>query len=322
MEFGGGFYCFSVAKPTEYCRLLMKKLNKTILFLCLLALCSKAISDSAYDDYFTEQNGNDSLTDDELKILEDLQKADKVGVDGFGLQGSVSKPGEIVFTFGASRPTIVCAVLELCDIALEKGEKINTVQIGDAARWIVDSAVSGTGNDEVQHLVIKPLDNALKTSMVITTDKRTYHLSLKSSITDFMPQIRFIYPEDTLAKLNQLQEKKQKEDERNVIPGTGVNINDLNFNYEIEGDEKIRPTRVYHDRQKSYIEFPEKAVYSPLPALVIVNKVNLFSEDDLQIANYRIVNNRYIVDGIIERARLILGDNDDALTVDIIYKEE
>ena len=42
----------------------------------------------------------------------------------------------------------------------------------------------------------------------------------------------------------------------------------------------------------------------------------------MQIANYRIVNNRYIVDGIIERARLILGDNDDALTVDIIYKEE
>ena len=158
--------------------------------------------------------------------------------------------------------------------------------------------------------------------MVITTDRRTYHLRLKSSITDFMPQIRFIYPEDALAKLNKLKEKKQQDDERNVISGTGININDLNFNYLIEGDEKIKPTRVYHDGQKTYIEFPEKAIYAPLPALVIVNKVNFFSEDDLQTANYRIVKNRYIADGVIERARLILGDNDDALTVDIIYKDK
>lgn len=300
----------------------MNKLSKTFLFLCSITICSNTIADSAYDDYFMEQNGNDFLTDEDLKALEDLQKADRSGVDGFGLQGSVSKPGEMVFTFGASRPTIVCAVLELCDIALEKGEKINTVQIGDAARWLVDSAVSGTGNDEVQHLVVKPLDNALKTSMVITTDRRTYHLRLKSSITDFMPQIRFIYPEDALAKLNKLKEKKQQDDERNVISGTGININDLNFNYLIEGDEKIKPTRVYHDGQKTYIEFPEKAIYAPLPALVIVNKVNFFSEDDLQTANYRIVKNRYIADGVIERARLILGDNDDALTVDIIYKDK
>ena len=300
----------------------MNKLYKTILFLCSLTLCTKTIADSAYDDYFMEQNGNDFLSDEDLKVLEDLQNAEQTGVNDMGLNGSVSKPGEIVFTFGASRPTIVCAVLELCDIALEKGEKINTVQIGDAARWLVDSAVSGAGNDEIQHLVIKPLDNALKTSMVITTDRRTYHLRLKSSLTDFMPQIRFIYPEDTLAKLNKIKEKKQKENERNVILGTGVNINDLNFNYEIEGDDKIKPTRVYHDGQKTYIEFPERAVYAPLPALVIVNKVNFFAEDDLQIANYRIVKNRYIADGIIERARLILGDNDDALTVDIVYKDE
>ena len=141
----------------------MNKISKTFLFLCSITLCSNVIADSAYDDYFMEQNGNDFLTDEDLKALEDLQKAERTGVDGLGLQGSVSKPGEMVFTFGASRPTIVCAVLELCDIALEKGEKINTVQIGDAARWLVDSAVSGTGNDEVQHLVVKPLWSLLRT---------------------------------------------------------------------------------------------------------------------------------------------------------------
>ena len=301
----------------------MNKLTKFALLVSALAVCVNIVmADSAYDDYFTERNGDDFLTDDDLKVLEDLHKADRIGVDGQGLQGSVAKPGEIVFTFGTSRPTVVCAVLELCDIALEKGEKVNTVQIGDAARWLVDSAVSGTGDNEVQHLVVKPLDNALRTSMIITTDKRTYHLRLKSSISDFMPQIRFIYPEDTLSKLNKIKERKQKDEERNVIAGTGVNINDLNFNYEIEGNDKIKPTRIYHDGQKTYIEFPEKAVYAPLPALVIVNKINFFSEDDLQIANYSVVKNRYIVDGVIERARLILGENDDALTVDIIYKDK
>ena len=299
----------------------MKK--TTFYFYCLLPfICtiSRVYADSAYDDYILEQNG-DYLDDADLRTIEDLHKADRVGMDGRGLNGSVSRPGEVVFSFGTSRPTVVCAVLELCDIALEPGEKINTVQIGDAARWHVDSAISGEGDKETQHLVIKPLDNGLKTSMVIATDKRSYHLRLKSSLDDFMPQVRFIYPEDTLQKLKNLKRKAQSDKAHNVIAGTNVNINDLNFNYEISGSSQIMPLRVYHDGMKTYIEMPEKAMRSSLPALVIVNKSNLIFDDELQIANYRIVKNRYIADGIIHKARLILGDDDDALSVDIEYKE-
>ena len=46
------------------------------------------------------------------------------------------------------------------------------------------------------HLIIKPLDEGLKTSLVVTTTKRTYHLLLQSSFDRFMHYVTFNYPED------------------------------------------------------------------------------------------------------------------------------
>src|ERR1700742_3202113 len=74
-------------------------------------------------------------------------------------QTLVSQPGansSVEFRFGESLPTIVCAILQVTDIELQAGEVVTHVNLGDSTRWTVESAVSGSGSDQVEHLIVKP----------------------------------------------------------------------------------------------------------------------------------------------------------------------
>ena len=91
--------------------------------------------------------------------------------------------GAIRFLHGSVQPSIVCAVMQVTDIELEPGEQINNISIGDSARWLVEPAVTGAGVAEVQHIILKPMDVGLETSLIVTTNRRTYHFRLKSHRT-------------------------------------------------------------------------------------------------------------------------------------------
>ena len=82
------------------------------------------------------------------------------------------------------------------------------------------------------------------------------------------------------------------------------------------------PKVVYHDGKRTYIELNPKFRAHKLPALLIVEQEGgLFTKSKEYISNYRIINNKYVVDGVVLRARLILGDNGENYSVDIVYKE-
>ncbi|EOI4381721.1 TrbG/VirB9 family P-type conjugative transfer protein, partial [Campylobacter jejuni] len=95
--------------------------------------------------------------------------------------------GEVIFLFGESMPSIVTAPLRLTDIALEPGEVIKDVQIGDSIRWAVSLSVSGEEPYLISHIIIKPTDKNLQTTMNIMTNKRVYRLNLISEAKKFMP---------------------------------------------------------------------------------------------------------------------------------------
>lgn len=298
---------------------------RLLMQLFVLLFAPTALADWAYENYKDVQNNGNYLTDSDEKTLFELQKSEKSGVDGMGLNGMVSAAGEVTFAYGSSRPVIVCAVLELCDIAFEEGEIISSVQIGDSARWKVSSALSGVNEDSIQHLIIKPLDNGLKTSMVVATNKRTYHLRLKSTFDDFMPLVKFIYPDQDLDNINNNFIKHQKDKLTSSIKnnsGEGVDANKLKFDYEFEGDDEIMPIRVYHDGKKTYIDMKENLYARKTPALLIVSKKGgWFSSDREHVANYRIQNNRYIIDGVLQEAKLILGEDGENYSVEIRLKD-
>jgi hypothetical protein len=46
--------------------------------------------------------------------------------------------GSIVFVFGATLPTVVCAPLYVCDLALQAGESVNDLNVGDSVRWQIE----------------------------------------------------------------------------------------------------------------------------------------------------------------------------------------
>ena len=122
--------------------------------------------------------------------------------------------GAIQFLYGAVQPSIVCAVMQVTDIELQPGEQINNINIGDSARWLVEPAVTGAGVAEVQHIVIKPMDVGLETSLMVTTNRRTYHFRLKSHKTQYMPKISFIYPDAVEQRFLALKERQKEEKER------------------------------------------------------------------------------------------------------------
>ena len=78
-------------------------------------------------------------------------------------------------------PTIITAPLQVTDIELQRGERLNEIVIGDTARWQIDSGTHG----DTAHIFVKPIDSALETNAVVTTDRRVYHFKLLSRQHDY-----------------------------------------------------------------------------------------------------------------------------------------
>lgn len=226
--------------------------------------------------------------------------------------------GAINFLFGAQQPSIVCAVLQVCDVSLQAGEQVNGIHLGDTARWTVEPAITGSGPGETLHLIIKPLDVGLETSLVVTTNRRTYHMRLRSHRTEYMPQVAFSYPEDSMAKWDALQRKETKQQEQGTIPATGEYLGNLSFDYDVSGSTSWKPARVYNDGSKTIIEMPRSMEQTEAPTLLVVRKEGgLFSDDETVMVNYRVQGARYIVDTVFDKAILIagVGNSQDRVTI-------
>jgi len=209
--------------------------------------------------------------------------------------------GAIQFLYGAVQPSIVCAVMQVTDIELQAGEQINNISIGDSARWLVEPAVTGASVAEVQHIILKPMDVGLETSLIVTTNRRTYHFRLKSHKTQYMPKVSFIYPDAVQARFLALKERQTEEKEKNTIPETQEYLGNLDFAYRISGSAPWKPVRVYNDGVKTIIQMPPKMKQTEAPSLLVLNG------DEEVMVNYRLQGDRFIVDQLFNKAMLIAG---------------
>lgn len=218
----------------------------------------------------------------------------------------VGEDGAVSFRFGATLPSVVCAPLYACDVALQAGEIVNQVDVGDSPRWKVTPATSGTGKNATTHLIIKPADVGLTSNIIVNTDRRTYNIRLVSKKDGWTPLVTFSYPEDTDAAWTAYH---QAHDQEGALNGAVMSEpmplvqGDLDFNYRLKGDSpRWKPVRVYANANKTFIQFPANAQNTDIPALVILGPGN---QD--QLVNYRLVGNRYVVDQVIDKAALISG---------------
>ena len=224
--------------------------------------------------------------------------------------------GAIQFLHGAVQPSIVCAVMQVTDIELQPGEQINNINIGDSARWLVEPAVTGAGAAEVQHIVVKPMDVGIETSLMVTTNRRTYHFRLRSHRTQYMPKVSFIYPDTVQQRFMALKDRKEEERKEKTIPETQEYLGNLDFNYRISGSAPWKPVRVYNDGFKTIIQMPPKMRQTESPSLLVLNG------DEEVIVNYRLQGDRFIVDQLFDKAMLITGVGSKQTKIVITRNEE
>jgi len=191
---------------------------------------------------------------------------------------------------------------EVTDIALEAGERLvgsGPVAAGDTVRWVVGDTESGTGPTKRVHILVKPTRPDLVTNLIINTDRRTYHLELRSAEKTYMASVSWAYPQDQLIAL-----RRQNTAADAAAPvAAGVNIDALNFRYRIEGDNPAwRPLRAFDDGRQVFIEFPRGISRGEMPPLWVIG-----AEGGAELVNYRVQGNHMIVDRLFAAAQLRLG---------------
>ena len=224
--------------------------------------------------------------------------------------------GRVLYAYGAGMPTVVCAPLRVCIVEMEAGEKIvGEPHIGDAVRWNVAPAIYGEGSQATALIVLKPQTPGLDTNMVITTDRRAYYLRLISKPADYISRIAFAYPDDDQHRWQRHQLERRSTEERSraeVLPAM-MAVEKMHFDYRVAGGrEHLRPTRVFDDGAKTYIQMPPAIEHMEAPVLLVIG-----TDGQGTMTNYRVQQQTYIVDRLFDRARLVLGAGKRAQKVEI-----
>lgn len=314
----------------------MKKIKemKKLLFLMMITLlmqgCSKPVVQYNPNDFMVPNKvvtqtvtkpalpnidasygiGNDPAI---VKAYERYQKT--------GVMSTVKGDGWVTYPYSSeSKPIIACSVYHFCIVQLESGEKLNSYGLGDTDNWQTNAFITGQGATESISIQMKPARNDLSTDLTISTNKRTYLIGLVAKPEAATTVLRFYYPMETmLTTINAINNQQTSNSSTSVIDttpmtsGTQIDINHMNFNYRIKGDNTPwRPLRVFDDGNKTYIEMPAIAAKFTLPVLYLAR------DRQMQLVNYRYEQPYFIVDGLFSRAWLVSGKGHDQERVEIL----
>ncbi|WP_235536524.1 MULTISPECIES: P-type conjugative transfer protein TrbG [unclassified Sphingomonas] len=187
----------------------------------------------------------------------------------------------------------------ITDLSLQPGESLVAVASGDTARWVIGDTTSGSGEGKRTHILVKPFSAGLETNLVITTDRRSYHVRLRSTSHVAMMALSWIYPQDVMIAL----QKAKVAAEQAAPIAAGLNIDQLHFNYRIDGDKADwRPLRAFDDGRQTFIEFPPSLSTGDAPPLFVLG-----ADKKAELVNYRQRGRFYVVDRLFDVAELRLG---------------
>jgi type IV secretion system protein VirB9 len=225
--------------------------------------------------------------------------------------------GRVVYIFGQGMPVMVCAPLRVCAIELQAGEHLESQpQIGDSRRWEITPVLSGSGLEETPLLIVKPIEPGLETDLIVPTDRRTYVFRLVSDPARFVSRLAFLYPGEDAAKWAAFQARqdaakrdaeavteqaREKDKRAGVVPMAENALDNLYFDYKLDGDAAFRPERVLDDGQHTYLIYPNDGRFRELPTLLIV------ANGKSELVNFRVDGSRYIVDRLFDKAILVVG---------------
>src|SRR3546814_16402449 len=86
-------------------------------------------------------------------------------------------------------------------------------------------------------ILVKPFASNLATNLVVTTDRRSYHLQLTATARTAMAALSWTYPADQLIALRRAADQAAA-----AAPvSEGLAVDSLHFNYAIRGDAPAWP---------------------------------------------------------------------------------
>lgn len=206
------------------------------------------------------------------------------------------------------------------DIVLEPGEQLagaGPIASGDTARWVIGDTLSGEGEAQRVHILVKPTLPGLTTNLVINTDRRTYYVELRAGSATYMASVAWTYPKDALIALAKPaippRPAAQAASTSTTPASIDADFSRLNFDYRVSGDKVgWRPQQVYDDGAKVHLVFPAGIAAGELPPLFLIDAAGKGG-----LVNYRVEGRQIIVDRLFDRAELRLGDKRSAKRVRI-----
>ena len=265
------------------------------------------------------------VAQDKFNHLEDAAVAQaKIWQSGGKARPLMSSDGKVVFAYGQSMPKLTCSPLRACDVEMEPGEKVKKVILVDGVNWQWDAAESVERGKQVQHIVIQPKDRELETNLIVTTDKRTYHIKLYSPKVEgaYINRMGFYYPSELVSswsdKMGVEVAALAKEEGLNVMP-IAVAPGQLSFDYKIEGDADFKPMRVFNNGEQVFMAMPDSMKNGENPAFLLIDE-----SGKAMVVNYRRDVDKttgaihYVVDKLFSKGELRRGSE----TVKIDWKRK
>ncbi|MDO5614536.1 MAG: P-type conjugative transfer protein TrbG [Paracoccus sp. (in: a-proteobacteria)] len=198
---------------------------------------------------------------------------------------------------------------QITDIGLEPGESLagaGPIAAGDTARWIIGDTTSGAGASQRVHVLVKPTRPDISTNLIIGTDRRRYHLELRSGEGPYMPAVSWSYPRGSSAPAAPARAAAP------VIPAPAAR----NHRYAVSGDNPPwRPASVFDDGRRVYVVFPGGIAQGEMPPIFVLG-----ADGEPQIVNTRIWSNVLIVDRLFAMAELRLGGGERQQVVRILRR--
>lgn len=178
------------------------------------------------------------------------------------------------------------------DIRLEPGEKIKYIGGGDTVRWRIDTAESGGYGNVVSHVIVKPLQPAISTNIIINTDRRVYQVILVSGHLH-NSMVSWLVPKPMA----------EAQGNNGVVSYAKINPVALDFRYKVSDKNfKWSPEKVFRSSNKTYFKMKPDIVNTELPTFF-----SLDDEGNKVLVSFRYKNGYFIVDRLIDKGVFLLG---------------
>ena len=218
---------------------------------------------------------------------------------------AISAPNESRIVRYTYSPEIIFRIYSLptthTHIELGEDEGLKETPVaGDTVQWRISGGP--------RNLYVKPVRDGIQTSLTVVTNKRTYQFQLISSKKEkkLYQKVSFDYP-DRAAEIRLMQDiatakinaEKARLDDQII---SEVRPEQLDFNFDIDGDTSFKPTAAYTDGTFTYLRLPNT---QDCPVVFLIDE-----NDKPSLINYRVKANMIMVERLAKKLLLKLGDKE------------